>query len=277
MTQDQGPKVVQKTVPAYSRATYNMAADIGAADSSIQVSSDIPVVAEESVYKDNRREGSCSIGATTPANDYYLAEGATGYNMGFVTYVLVQNPQSTPTDVTLTYQTQYGQVAGPSFTMAPDSRKTVRVNDTLPQNTNVSEHVHGSQPIVAEHAMYWNNGTGTAFDASIGLPSPHQTFYLPDGSVSPTTETWTLVENPTSSPVTVRISYLLQGGGTPITFTDTVGANSRSTYSMADKIPGGRASIMVQSLDPTLPIMVERSMYMNSRGGGTITIGGFSD
>jgi len=53
----------------------------------------------------------------TPRNDYFPAEGATGYNVGFTTYVLVQNPQSTPTDMTLTYQTQSGQVAGPSFTM----------------------------------------------------------------------------------------------------------------------------------------------------------------
>ena len=44
---------------------------------------------------------------------------------------------------------------------------------------------------------------------------------------------------------------------------------------MADKIPSGRASIMVQSLDGARPIMVERSMYWNNRGAGTDTIGGY--
>ena len=277
MTQDQGPKVLKKNVPAYSRASYNMASDIGNADSSIQVSSDIPVVAEGSVYKNNRREGSCSIGATTPSNDYFLAEGATGYNVGFTTYILVQNPHSTPTNVTLTYQTQSGQVAGPSFTMGPDSRKTIRVNDTLPANTNVSTRVHGSQPIIAERAMYWDNGTGTAFHASIGLPSPHMTFYLPDGQTSNGWETWTLVENPNPGAVTVRVTYLPQGGGKTVSFTDEIAPNTRSTYSMADKIPSGRASIKVQSLDGARPIMVERSMYMNNRGAGTNTIGAYSD
>jgi hypothetical protein len=34
---------------------------------------------------------------------------------------------------------------------------------------------------------------------------------------------------------------------------------------------------MVQSLDGGRPVMVERSMYMNNRGGGTDTIGGWSD
>ena len=277
MTETQGPKVVQKTIPAYSRATYNMQADIGAADSSIQVSSDVPVVAERSMYKDNRREGSCSIGATTPSSDYFLAEGATGYNVGFTTYVLVQNPQSTPTDVTLTYQTASGKVAGPSFAMQPNSRKTIRVNDSLPADTNVSTQVHGSKPIVAERAMYWDNGTGTAFHASIGLPSPHMSFYLPDGQTSNGWETWTLVQNPNPGAVTVRITYLLQGGGTPVSFTDEIPPNSRSTYNMADKLPGGRASIMVQSLDRARPVMVERSMYMNNRGAGTNTIGGYGD
>lgn len=274
MTETGGAKVLKKTVPAYSRATYNMAKDIGAADSSVQVSSDTPVVAEESMYKNNRREGSNSIGATTPADDYFLAEGATGYDVGFTTYILIQNPQNTPTQVNLTYQTASGEVAGPSFTMPPNSRKTARVNDTLPANTSVSTQVHGSQPIVAERSMYWDNGTGTAFHASIGLPSPHMTFYMPDGQTSNGWETWTLVENPNPGAVTVLITYLPQNGGKTVSFTDEIPPNTRSSYNMADKIPSGRASIMVQSLDGARPVVVERSMYKNNRGAGTDTVGG---
>ena len=277
MTETEGPKVVSKTIPANSRATYNMAADIGEADASVQVTSDVPVVAERSMYRDNRREGSCSIGTTSPSSDYFLAEGATGWDVGFVTYVLVQNPQDSTNDVTLTYQTQSGQVAGLAFTMQPNSRRTVRVNDQLPPNTNVSTQVHGSKPLIAERAMYWDNGTGEAFHASIGLDAPHMSFYLPDGQTGDGFETWTLIQNPNPGAVTVRITYLPQGGGTPVTFTDEIPAGTRSTYSMADKGIDGRASIMVQSLDGARPVMVERAMYMNSRGAGTDTIGGFSD
>ncbi|MHB8895624.1 MAG: IPT/TIG domain-containing protein [Candidatus Geothermincolia bacterium] len=277
MTEGSGAKPVKKTVPPYSRATYSMSQDIGGADSSIQVTSDIPVIAERSVYRNNKREGSCSLGATSPASDFFLAEGATGYNVGYVTYVLVQNPQNTPTDITLTYQTQSGEVQGPSLTMPPNSRKTIRLNDQLPANTNVSTKVHGSQGIIAERAMYWDNGTGQAFHTSIGLRSPHLSFYLPDGNVSSSSETWTLVENPNPGAVTVEVTYLPNGGGTPISFTDEIAPGTRATYSMKDKIPSGRAAIMVQSLDGGRPVMVERSMYMNNRGGGTDTIGGFTD
>jgi hypothetical protein len=272
-----GPIAVNKTIPANSRATYNMASDIGTTDASIKVESDQPVVAERSVYRNNRREGSCSNGATSPSSDFFLAEGATGYDVGFITYVLVQNPQNTTNDVTLTYQTQSGKVAGPTFTMQPNSRKTVRVNDQLPPNTSVSTQVHGSKPLIAERAMYWDNGTGQAFHASIGLSDPHMTFMLPDGQTSGGFETWTLIQNPNPGAVTVRVTYLPQGGGKTVTFTSEIPAGTRSTYNMADKLPSGRASILVQSLDGARPIMVERSMYMNNRGAGTDTVGASKD
>jgi len=285
MTEKEGEREVQKKIPAYCRASYSMASDIGAADASIKVISDVPVIAERSVYRNNRREGSCSIGATTPASDYFLSEGTTAW--GFTTYVLIQNPNDSETNVTLTYMTPGGLVAEPAFTMGANSRKTIRVNGIKPangypvdvSNTDLSTQVHGSKPIIAERSMYWGAGTplGEAMHASIGLDSPHMTFYLPDGQTSGGHETWTLVQNPNPRAVTVRITYLPQGGGKSVTFTDEIAPSTRSTYSMADKIPSGRASIMVQSLDGARPIMVERSMYWNNRGAGTDTIGGFSD
>jgi alpha-tubulin suppressor-like RCC1 family protein len=277
MTQDAGAKVVKKSIPAYSRATYSMRSDIGAADSSVRVTSNVPVVAEESMYKDNRREGSCSVGAVAPANDYFLAEGACGYDVGFITYVLVQNPGTANNNVSLTYQTQRGEVKGPSFTMPANSRRTVRVNDQLPANTDVSVQVHGSAPLIAEHSMYWDNGTGTASAASIGLPGAHQSFYLPDGQTAGGFETWTLVANPNPGSVHIRVTYLPQGGGKTVTFEDEIAPGSRKSYSMGDKIASGRAAIEVQSLDGARPIMVERSMYVNKRGAGTMTVGGFED
>jgi len=137
--------------------------------------------------------------------------------------------------------------------MEPNSRKTVKVNDTLPANTDVSTTVHGSKPLVAERAMYWDNGTGQAFHASIGLDSPHTFFMLPDGQTSNGFETWTLVENPNPGAVKIGIVYLPQGGGSPVFYTDEIPANSRKSYNMADKIRSGRASILVFSQDGARP------------------------
>ncbi len=199
---------VSHPVPANSRASFNMKDDIGQKDASIKVFSDVPVIPERAMYKDSRREGHDSIGTTSPASDFYLAEGTTTW--GFTTYVLVQNPGNETNDVTMTYMTGSGAKAQAPFTMGPNSRKTIRVNDVSGMgNTDFSTRVHGSKPVIAERAMYWGSGTtlGEACHDSIGMASPHMTFYLPDGQADADTETWTLVQNPNSSPVTVDITY----------------------------------------------------------------------
>ncbi|MBN2167931.1 MAG: hypothetical protein JW738_01695, partial [Actinobacteria bacterium] len=125
--------------------------------------------------------------------------------------------------------------------------------------------------------MYWDNGTGEACHDSIGMDSAHETFYLPDGQTSGGKETWTLVANPNGSDVTVEISYLTPSGTGNAVFNETIPANSRRTFSMADRNIQGRAAVMVRSLDEGKLIMCERAMYWNNRGAGTDTIGGYGD
>ena len=274
MTENNGPIPVEHTVPPNSRKSYSMEADIGKKDASIKVECPVPVIPERAVYRNDRREGHDSIGTTTPSTDYYLAEGTTAW--GFTTYVLVQNPQSTPTDVTITYMTPTGPVYQVPFQMPANSRKTVKVNDIL-GGTDLSTQVHGSQPIIAERAMYWDNRTGEACHDSIGMASSHACYYLPDGETSNGRETWTLVQNPNASPVAVEVSYLTQTGAGNVVFYDNIPANSRKTYNMADSGLSGRAAVMVTSETPGQKIMVERAMYWNNRGAGTDTVGGYSD
>ncbi|MFH1150288.1 MAG: hypothetical protein V1748_07425 [Actinomycetota bacterium] len=276
MIEGADPVTVQKKIPAQSRKTYNMADDIGAKDASIKVVSDIPVIPERAMYKNNSRSGHDSIGTTAAAPSYYLAEGTTDY--GFTTYVLVQNPNAGDAEVTVTYMTSSGPVPQGSFTMPGNSRKTIRVNDVLPAS-DFSTQVTGSQLIIAERAMYWGEDTvlGEAAHDSIGLAAPHTTFYLPDGETSNGRETYTLVQNPNNTAVTVEVSYLTPDGTGNVVFTETVTANSRKTFNMADKGITGRAAVMVTCKTAGAKIMVERAMYWNSRGAGTDTIGGFSD
>ena len=276
MMEGSGAHMVTKKVPANSRRTYNIADDIGNHDVSIKVESNIPVIPERAMYRNNRREGHDSIGTYLTARDYYLAEGTTAW--GFTTYVLIQNPNLVAANVTVTYMTPDGTQSMPTFKMEPTIRKTIRVNDVLP-NTDVSTLVQADQPIIAERAMYWGAGTplGEACHDSIGMEAAHMSFYLPDGETSNGRETWTLVQNPNKEQVEIRVSYLVSDGKTNATFTDTLKGNSRKTYNMADHGIKGRAAVMVTSLTPDKKIMVERAMYWNSRGAGTDTIGGYSD
>jgi len=278
MIDGQGPKVVTHPVPKASRSTFNMEADIGQQDASIEVASNTPVIPERAMYRNNRREGDDSIGTTTPASDYFLAEGTTGY--GFTTYVLVQNPNSTPTDITLTYMTSSGPRTQPTFTMEPDSRKTIRVNDVAGMaNTDFSIQAHGSEPIIAERSMYWGAGTtlGEACHDSIGMASGHENFYLPDGQTSEGRQTYTLVQNPNAVPVNVQITYMTPSGTGNVSWTESVPAKARKTFNMADKVINGRAAVKVTCTSSGKKIIVERAMYWNNRGAGTDTIGGYRD
>ena len=277
MIEDEEPQTFEKKVPASSRATFNMADDIGAKDASIKVQADKPVIPERAMYRNNRRGGHDSIGTTSPATDYYLAEGTTDW--GFTTYVLVQNPNDTPADVTVTYMTGGGPVPQAPFTMEPNSRKTIRVNDVLPDE-DLSTQVHSDKPIIAERAMYWGEGTplGEACHDSIGMSAPHTTFYLPDGQTSDGRETYTLIQNPNTTDVTVEITYMTPDGKGNVTKTEKVPASSRKTFNMLEHSGiTGRAAVMVTSKTEGKKIMVERAMYWNNRGAGTDTIGGYSD
>ena len=279
MIEGAGPQTVVKKVPASSRATFNMADDIGSKDASIKVTSDVPVIPERAMYRNNRREGHDSIGTTTPASDYFLAEGCTGF--GFTTYVLIQNPQNKPVKVDVTYMTGAGPVAAPTFAMDANSRKTINVNETTTlKDPNFSTQVHGSAPIIAERAMYWKGGPdgGEACHDSIGMATTHATFYLPDGQSSDGRETWTLVQNPNAEAVEIEVSYLPAGGGTPVFKTETIPASSRRTFNLAEHSGlNGRAAIMVTSKSAGKKIFAERAMYWNNRGAGTDTVGGYSD
>ncbi len=278
MIQGAQPVEVEKAVPAYSRMNFSMAEDIGTADASMMVSSSVPVVAERSMYRNGRREGHCSIGATTPAETFYLAEGTTAW--GFTTYLLLQNPGNTAADVAITYMTPAGPKVHPPFTLPPQSRWTIRLND-VPDiaDTDVSTMVQASAPIVAERAMYWGEGTplGEACHASIGIDSPHGIFYLPDGQTSEGRETYTLVQNPNDTPVQVVVSYLQANGAGQSSFVMDVPALSRLTFNMADTLPSARAAVKVTCLTPGSGILVERAMYWNDRGAGIESIGAYSN
>jgi hypothetical protein len=291
MIEGVGPRTINHKIAAHSRATFNMFDEIGEADASIKVDSDIAVIPERAMYtywnspeqgKSVRREGHDSIGTTVTAKDFYLAEGTSAW--GFMTYILVQNPNDSAATVQLTCMTNNGPSVLRPFSMPANSRKTVRMNDVIP-NQDFSTRVHADKPIVAERAMYWSAGdsTGKATHDSIGIDAAHTNWYLPDGGCGTDdggTETFTLVQNPNSSQVAITVTYMSQGGTNNIVFTDTIGANSRKTYNMADQYGQTAnigASILVQCNTAGRKIIVERAVYANGRWAGTDTIGGWSD
>ena len=109
-----------------------------------------------------RQSGHDSIGVTTPAANWYLAEGSTGINEfgSFETWVLIQNPGGTEADVQLYYQTPDEEIEGHHLTLNPHTRQTVNVSDFVPDEFSVSTRVVSDTPVIAERAMYWTSAGG---------------------------------------------------------------------------------------------------------------------
>ncbi|MEJ5186173.1 MAG: hypothetical protein WHT46_03725, partial [Candidatus Geothermincolales bacterium] len=114
----------------------------------------VPVVAERAVYDDARTFGHCSVGVTSPSTTWYLAEGATAGI--FDCWVLVMNPSPDKTAKgRLTFLTDTGPVAGPTFEIGPGKRHSFHV-DSYVTTFDVSTVVTSENgvPVVAERAVY---------------------------------------------------------------------------------------------------------------------------
>ena len=260
-----------------SRRSFNVADTLpNCWNVSTRVTSDRPVVAERSMYFDTpaqyRQAATDSIGVTAGRTNWYLAEGSTGVDPSsgsFETWVLVQNPGSTPATTNLTYMTSNGPVKGPSFTLEPMSRKSVNVAETVPNCWSVSTRVTSDLPVVAERSMYWSapGCPRQAATDSIGAASAQTKWCLAEGSTGSNEqgsfETWVLIQNPGPFPAAARLTYMTSQG--PVTGpTVTLPPNSRMTVNAAETVRGvWDISTEVTSDEP---VVVERAMYWDAPG-----------
>ncbi len=92
-----------------------------------------------------------SVGATSPATSWYLAEGATAGD--FETWLLVQNPGDTPASIDVKLHTAGGEVPGPTGTIPARSRRSFNLG-AYAVSYDVSAAVTASSGVVCERAMY---------------------------------------------------------------------------------------------------------------------------
>ncbi len=145
------------SIPAVSRRSFNLNDFVTDYDVSTVVSASGPVVAERSMYGNDRAWGTCSIGTAAPAATWYLAEGSTGE--GFETWVLVQNPGDAAVTVDLTLTTSSGELKPEGLqdvVLPAGTRRSFNLNDFV-TDYDVSTVVSASGPVVAERSMYGND------------------------------------------------------------------------------------------------------------------------
>jgi hypothetical protein len=149
-----GPIVI---VPPRSRMSLDLGNYVTSYNLSCEITSYQPVIVERAIYWRQRMEGSSSRGIASPCVTWYLAEGCTAG--GFETWVLLQNPDDTPAQASLTLMTERGEEPGPILAVPPRSRVSLNMGNYV-TSYDLSCEVTSDHPIVVERSIYWNEKQG---------------------------------------------------------------------------------------------------------------------
>jgi len=221
-----------------------------------------------------RPTGGDQTQATRDATVWYLAEGYTGGE--FDTWVLVQNPGEENAKVTLSFQLPPGSSAPDyKFDLPGGTRKSIHLDELQGLGgTDVSTKVVGTNPVVAERAMYFNYNGKVGGHDSIGVKYPSANWFLAEGYTGGEFDTYVLVQNPNSAPTSATLDFQLPPGSSAPSYTFDLPARTRKTVRL-DDLPGLAATDVSTKVSSPLPVVAERAMYFNYYGitGGHDSIG----
>ncbi len=286
-TQEAGPKTVNGSVPAHSRASFHVNELLqGSYQASLKLDSSQPVVAERPMYFNYSgwgnwgwTGGNCVMGATQLAKEYFFAEGCTyAY---FEEWLTLQNPGASAISVSATYQLGAGQgdPVSKSYNIEAGSRKTLFVPLEAGAGKDVSIHLTSASAFLAERPMYfcytfqgadWSGGS-----CVIGAPATSADWFFAEGATIDNFHEWICLQNPNNQAATVQVTYYVQGSGALPPKTETVPGNSRITLFVNNHAGAGLQLSTKIHVTSGPGIIAERPMYFNYLGwdGGHDVVG----
>ncbi|MDD5748608.1 MAG: DUF5719 family protein [Actinomycetota bacterium] len=259
-----GPEI---TIAPHRRKTVNVSETLKDTwEVSTLITSDRGVIAERSMYWENRCAAHNTIGISSPEKKWYLDEGSTAG--GFETWILLMNPGNDDSKIEISYLTDNGRMEGQGLVMKAETRKSINVTAAVKDTWSVSTVVSSNNDIVCERATYWEGRIGG--HCSAGSNNPSCRCYIAEGSTGGEFETWILVQNPGMDEAHVTLSYLTDTASVKGP-SFTLPAERRVSINVADKVPGAWSVSTVLMSDS--PVVAERSMYWNNRREGHSSVG----
>lgn len=235
-----------------SRATLAAEQVVPNAEFSTLVEADSSVFVERTMLFGH--DGHTSSGAVEPVRTWYLAEGSTV--PPFDTWVLLFNPNPSPTIARLRFTREDGTVTRQDELLAPMTRRSVYVN-ALFRASGFSTEVQSDLPIVVERSMYLDAGGGG--HGSVAAPGASRTWLLAEGASVPGIDTWLLLQNTADVPANVRVTFL-RDDGEKVEQPVLVPPRARASLFTNLVVPNGVYGMQVQS---DQPIVAERTMYLD--------------
>jgi YD repeat-containing protein len=285
------PIVEHHIVPANGRYNIHVDERPGLAETDVsavfEATNSVPILVERAMYVTDAGRffdsGHDAAAITAPASRWFLAEGAT---LGlFDTFILLSNPNPTPTTVRLTYLLEDGQTLVQERTLPANSRDNVWTNyesfpDQVPglplSNTGFStvvESLDPLAPVIVERSMWWPQGAWTEGHDSAGSTSSGVTWVLADGEEGGVrnVSTWVLIANTSPYAGQARVTLLYEDGTTEDR-TYPLAGNSRTTVSGGSfsRSSGQRFAVLIESVPvgggAPAQVVVERAMYSDAHG-----------
>jgi hypothetical protein len=257
----------------HSRMTIylNVIPGIEETDVSGDISSNVPIVAERSMYRTTPGHyyglGSNSMGVTAPATRWFLAEGATG--TFFDLYVLFANPSDTDANLTVDYAREDAVVITRNYVVRAHSRFSVFVDD-IPglTDTSVATTVTStnSVPIVVERAMYWPNGFFNYYEGhtSAGTTNTARRWVVASGDGDPDTYTYVLLANTENRPGQAVLRIMSPSGFVPsLQQTVNLPPDSRTTVRL-EGMPARYGVLVTSTGASPVELVVENAVYRHS-------------
>jgi hypothetical protein len=240
-------------IPAMGRKSVYVNLLFIASGFATQVTADQPIVVERAMYFDNDQAGHDTLATPAPGTTWYVAAGAS--RGGFDTWLLVANPGNTPASVKVSFISDTGNVVTQPLFVLPHSRNSLYTDPLLPDST-YGMRVDSDQPVVAERAVYFDNGRAGYDSAAVATPSTE--WFLPEGSTTGSFEEQLNVLNPQNQAVNVEVDYQLEGTDSPPPQRFSIGPTSRLTIDVNPQAPSSNVALRVTS---DRPIVVERVSY----------------
>jgi lysophospholipase L1-like esterase len=240
------------------------------------------IVVERTMYFQGAApQGSHNASGVTQSGlseSWTLAEGSGGV---FETFVLVANPNATPTTVRATYLTGTGQTFTTTQVAPANSRLTFypRGEHAALATADFSTQIDSQTPgnlVIAERAMYFD-AFQSGHDA-LGVTSPSTTWLFAEGftggNASTAFETFLLLANTNVTETVATVDYLLDSGAM-VSRTYTLAPRQRFTVwvdqegrTVDARLTAAAFGIRVTA---TQPIVAERAMYWGTPSASDVT------
>lgn len=256
------------TVPAGSRADLIV-------NSVISNSTTLPAIVESSAPILAER----SLGLQTDITNgpgihqlsrvWYFAEGST--DNGFQTYLVLFNPQPTPTQARISYIKGDGTLSEQQVTLQAQQRVVVTVGDAgAPQMRGVGfgMRIIANQPIAAERTMRFG-ANGAGIHTGQGIVGLSRRWHFAEGTTQGSFQMRLLLLNPNNQPANATVTFLAQDM-TAETRRYAIPATTRLVVDVNEVIPNAGVATLVES---DRPLAVERALYFNNGAAGSVSAG----